>query len=97
MSTLLLTVLGAFAGTWDKRPLPAFRSNKTQALLIYLTTEAAFHGPQPHQREALMTLLWPDVLHRSAQTNLRQTLYQLRQVVPAIEQTDGEIPFVLAD
>ncbi|MCA9999117.1 MAG: hypothetical protein KDE56_25310, partial [Anaerolineales bacterium] len=97
MSTLSLTVLGAFAGSWDKRPLPAFRSNKTQALLIYLTTEAAFHGAQPHQREALMTLLWPDVLHRSAQTNLRQTLYQLRQVVSAIEQAEGEVPFVLAD
>jgi DNA-binding SARP family transcriptional activator len=65
---------------------------------MYLTTESAL-GATFHQRESLMTLLWPGLPLKSAQVNLRQTLYQLRQAIPASSQPESEeeIDFLLTD
>ena len=41
-----------------------------------------------HRREALMTLLWPNLDLKSAQDNLRQTLYQLSKAIPDQQQQD---------
>lgn len=46
-----------------------------------------------------MTLLWPGLPQKSAQANLRQTLYLLNQAVPEVQaRTEGEtVPLLLAD
>ncbi len=94
MSALSLSLLGNFKAFLDDRPLTQFRTNKVQALLIYLVTETAV----VHQREALMTLLWPDLPLQSARINLRQILYQLRKMIPELSTQDGagSAPFILA-
>jgi DNA-binding SARP family transcriptional activator len=87
---LSLALLGPFQAHVDKRPLTQFHTTKAQALLIYLAVE-----PQRmHQREGLMTLLWPDLPLKSAQQSLRQTLYRLRKV---IEPDTAANPIILAD
>ncbi|KAA3661266.1 MAG: transcriptional regulator, partial [Chloroflexi bacterium] len=95
MSTLSLSLLGPFQALLDKRPLPKFRTFRVKALLIYLTMEAT----QQHQRDALMALLWPEVSQEAAQVNLRQTLYQLRKIIPELNEKsgDGTAPFLLVD
>ena len=98
---LELQLLGSFAAFYGGTSLDRFRSSKTQALLAYLTTEAAF-GPNDttpvHQREQLMTLLWPHKSQKSAQVNLRQVLYQLRQSIPQVPDPAGRAtPFIVSD
>ncbi|MGD2078893.1 MAG: BTAD domain-containing putative transcriptional regulator, partial [Chloroflexota bacterium] len=45
-----------------------------------------------------MALLWPEMPRKSAQDNLRQTLYQLRRTIPEVSGQDGDsIPFILSD
>ncbi|MDX1688952.1 MAG: BTAD domain-containing putative transcriptional regulator, partial [Candidatus Promineifilaceae bacterium] len=98
---LELQLFGPFAVVYDDQPLDTFRSNKTRALLAYLVTEDAFAEkgrPAAHQRERLMALLWPRTPQQSAQVNLRQTLYQLRQAIPEVAGPDGgREPFLLSD
>jgi len=87
---LAISTLGPFALFIDERPLTQLTSQKAQALLIYL----AVGGQQVHQRDALMTLFWPDYPQKSAQQSLRQTLYRLRQ---AIEPKETETPLILSE
>ncbi|MDX1688373.1 MAG: BTAD domain-containing putative transcriptional regulator, partial [Candidatus Promineifilaceae bacterium] len=67
----------------------------------YLVTEDAFAEkarPPAHSRDHLMALLWPRTSQNSAQVNLRQTLYQLRQAIPEVAGPDGGLePFLLSD
>ena len=78
MPGLTLSLLGPFEAQLDGHQLTTFRTNKVKALLIYLTVEKE----RPVLREFLMQLLWPDTPRESAQTNLRQTLYRLRKMIP---------------
>ena len=97
---LELQLLGPFAAVYGEQALDSFRSNKIQALFAYLATEAAFREEaRGHGREQLMTLLWPGMPHKSAQVNLRQVLYQLRQMVPELPPREGQrpVPFLLSD
>jgi DNA-binding SARP family transcriptional activator len=95
MSILSLSLLGPFEASLDDQPLHKFRTTKVQALLIYLATELSV----AHRRDALMALLWPGLPQQSAQVNLRQTLYRLRQAIPKVMAKDGEgtVPFLLSD
>src|SRR5262245_10001372 len=95
MPALSLTVLGPFEANQDGQPLTRFRTSRVQALLAYLAVEA----PSTHGREFLSDLLWPGLLPKSAAENLRQTLYQLRLVIPTVPSKTGatEVPFVLSD
>ena len=77
MGNLSLTFLGLFQSTLDGKPLSAFRSARVQGLLVYL----ALTKQQPQAREVLATLFWPDEPETVAKKNLRQSLYQLRQVL----------------
>lgn len=94
MSELSLALLGSFEALHDGRALTHFRAKTAQALLIYLTCQ-----PEPHPREQLMTLLWPGMPQPSAQQNLRQSLYLLRQAIPELvtKSGNGRVPFLLAD
>ncbi len=98
MSGLSLSLLGPFGAAVGDRPLNKFRTNRVQALLIYLATENVSAANQ-HRREALMELLWPGLPQKSAQVNLRQTLYHLRKGVPEMPAADGgePVPFLLSD
>lgn len=95
MPRLKLFLLGPFSATIDDQPLTPFRTKAAQALLIYL----ACQREDAHGREHLMALLWPSLPQKSAQANLRQTLYLLKQAVPEVQAgTGGETaPLVLAD
>ncbi|MCP4426196.1 MAG: hypothetical protein GY803_17030 [Chloroflexi bacterium] len=95
MSPLSLSLLGPFQALLNERPLTQFRTNKVQALLIYLAVESGCSC----QREALMALLHPDLPQESAQVNLRQTIYQLRKTIPELAVREGEqtAPFLLTN
>src|SRR6185436_18218912 len=85
MARLTLTFLGSFQASIDGAPLRV-QSTRLQALLAYLALESA----RAHTREALSTLFWPDEPDQAAKQNLRQALYQLRQLLGG--QTE---PFLL--
>jgi DNA-binding SARP family transcriptional activator/predicted ATPase len=53
-----------------------FATRKTLALLSYLAV-----GNQPHHRDTLATLLWPESSQRDARTSLRHALGNLRTVL----------------
>ncbi|UCG24372.1 MAG: tetratricopeptide repeat protein [Chloroflexota bacterium] len=104
MPDLSISLLGQFAIRAGDRPLKKLRSRSVAALLIVLTSEA-----QPLRREWLIELLWPGSPVGTGRKNLRQTLYELRQAIPEIderrsaERSSAEPkmgsaqPFVLAD
>lgn len=77
MVHLSLTFLGSFQAALAGKQITAFRSAKVQGLLVYL----ALANQQPHARDVLATLFWPDEPDAVAKKNLRQSLYQLRQVL----------------
>lgn len=87
MTRLVLHGLGAFKATLDAVDLTAFSTDKVRALLIYLALETA----QPHRRELLASLFWPEMPQSTALTNLRLALHRLRQtfdeVVPDASAT----------
>lgn len=77
MTRLSLSCLGSFQVTLAGEPITSFRSSKVQGLLVYL----ALTSPIVHEREVLAEFLWPDEPESVAKKNLRQSLYQLRQLV----------------
>ncbi|MCI0581052.1 MAG: tetratricopeptide repeat protein [Chloroflexi bacterium] len=77
MVKLALTFFGTFQAHINGRPLTHFRSAKVQALLAYLAIEV----DQPHSRDSLAALLWPDKPDVVARQNLRQSLHQLRDIL----------------
>ena len=77
MPRLNMSLLGPYGVELDGKPVTAFASNKVRALLAYLATESG----QPHRRETLAGLLWPDWPERSARANLRNALSNLRKVI----------------
>lgn len=85
MGHLSLTFLGSFQVRLDDEPVTAFRSAKVQGLLVHL----ALGKQQPHAREVLATLFWPDEADAVAKKNLRQSLYQLRQVLGETASEEG--------
>ena len=88
MARLCISLLGPLQVSLDGEPATGFQSNKVRALLAYLATEAH----RPHDRDVLAGLLWPEWPHRSARSNLRYALSNLRQ---AIGDRQAEPPFLL--
>jgi WD40 repeat protein/DNA-binding SARP family transcriptional activator len=87
-SSLSIRLLGPFQVTLNGQPVVGFISDKVRALLAYLAAEA----DRPHRREALAGLLWPEWPERTARTNLRRALANLRRVIGDHEATP---PFLL--
>lgn len=77
MAHLSVTLFGAYQVALDDTLVVAFESDKVRALLAYLAVEAQ----QPHRREVLADLLWPNMPTTSARHNLSQVLFNLRQVI----------------
>ena len=87
MATLTVRLLGSPEITFGQQRL-SFRTRKALALLIYLVIERGMHS-----REALMTLLWPEIPAPKAAVTLRVTLSRLRQALqPAVETVLAERP-----
>ena len=77
MAHLSLGVLGSLQVFIDDTPVTMLESDKVCALLVYLAVEA----DQPHRRESLVGLLWPECPEQVARHNLRQALFNLRQAI----------------
>jgi len=88
VARLSLTLFGGFDATLDGELVTGFDSNKGRALLAFLAVESG----RVHRRESLATLLWPGYPDRSARTNLRNALANLRT---AIGDREAEPPFLL--
>jgi len=77
MAHLSIRFLGSFLVTLDGDAVTGFEWDKVRALLAYLAVEA----DQPHSREKLAGLLWPEMPEASARTNLRRALSDLRSAL----------------
>jgi len=77
MTLLTIRVLGPFQVQLSEEPVTNFATDKVRALLVYLASSP----DQPHRREALAGLLWPEFPERSARSNLRNVLANLRNVL----------------
>ena len=77
MSRLSIRALGPLLITLNGNPVIGFESDKVRALLVYLAVES----DQPHRREKLAGLLWPEFVERSARASLRNALANLRLVI----------------
>jgi len=87
MTRLTLSLLGSFRAELDGDPITDFESSQVRGLLAYLAVESE----RSHPRETLAGLLWPDWPERSARSNLRYALSNLRQ---AIGDREAERPFL---
>lgn len=91
MTQLNIRLLGSPEVSAGQKPL-SFRTRKTLALLVYLVVEGGMHN-----REALMSLLWPELPSRNASISLRSTLSRLRQSLRPAEgaliTADGKVGF----
>ena len=95
MARLEIRLLGVFQAILDGVPVAHFETHKTCALLAYLAVEAK----QPHQREILAEMLWPDRPEGAARANLRHTLRELRTLLgesSPSDQSSTAPPFLLA-
>jgi DNA-binding SARP family transcriptional activator/predicted ATPase len=77
VTRLVIRLLGPFQASLEGELIDGFHSDKVRALLAYLCVEEQ----GAHRREKLAGLLWPDLPERSARTNLRHALANLRQVI----------------
>lgn len=96
MSELHLRLLGAPEATLDALPVKRFGSIKALALLVYLVVEC----DRSHRRASLAALLWPDESDRTARSNLRHALFDLRQAIGdraghGADACDSESPILL--
>ncbi|UCC53740.1 MAG: hypothetical protein JSV68_07150, partial [Anaerolineaceae bacterium] len=77
MEVLRLKLLGLCQLSLGNRLLSAELSAKAQGLLVYLITTGC-----PHSRDVLAGLLWSDFPEHRARANLRDTLCDLKAILP---------------
>ena len=77
MEQLQLSLLGYFQALVEGTAVTDFPTDKTRALLAYLSVEAN----RPHRRDSLATLLWPEWDDATARGNLRLSLHRIRQTL----------------
>jgi DNA-binding SARP family transcriptional activator/predicted ATPase len=87
MTRLSLKLFGSFRLTLDGRVIDAIESDKARALLAYLAVEC----DQPHPREKLVGLFWPEQDNEHARGSLSQALYHLRGILGDRPLT-GQLP-----
>src|SRR5262245_48921955 len=75
VARLKIKLLGTPQVEIDNTPVN-FQRRKTLALLIYLAVTR-----QPHTRDTLATLLWPDYPQANARTSLRQSVNELKSAL----------------
>ena len=73
---LRLCLLGGFQAEVDGQPLPV------HPVLAGLWTYLLLHSSRPIHRDQLAFALWPDHSEEEARARLRQSLRQLRELLP---------------
>jgi hypothetical protein len=98
MPELRLSLLGPPSIACDGVPLDLHR-HKNVALLAYLAVGGANPGRQRHTREALVTLLWPELEPSRARAGLHRNLSALRKTLGGAVQARGRAadPWVVAE
>jgi DNA-binding SARP family transcriptional activator/predicted ATPase len=77
MARLALHLLGTLQVRLGGTPVAGFESDKERGLLAFLIEESH----QPHRREKLVGLLWPEFTESAGRNNLRRVLSNLRRVL----------------
>lgn len=91
MSTALrIYLLGGFHLQYGSTPLPSIPTQKGRSLLAYLLA----YRDQPHTRDLLAGLFWPDLPDARARRRLSQALWQVRRV---LEATASLEPYLQSD
>lgn len=88
MHKLQINLLGPIHFEMDGQMLVGFRSDKVRGLLAYLSVEHF----RPWNREFLAELFWPNFPEEAAQSNLRNSLSNLRVVIQDAKQNP---PFLI--
>src|SRR5439155_95334 len=70
-----IELLGGLRAVQGERVLARFRTHKAGALLAYM----AFYPEQPHSRDVLLGLFWPECSSRAGRRNLRVEIASLRR------------------
>lgn len=91
MPSLSLTLCGGVSVTGEGVSATSL-SAKSLALMAYLALE-----PGAHSREELTALLWGEYPEEKARASLRQTLMQLREVLPEWIQVDRTLVALTGD
>lgn len=91
MAPLKITLFASLQVAVNGRSVTDFATDKARALLVYLVVERH----QPHRRESLAALLWPDQPEARARQSLRQALSNLRQALG--DSDESPAPFLLID
>jgi len=84
--SIRIEMLGGFRMLHSSHASTRFQSQKTGTLLAYL----AYYSTQPHPREYLVDLLWPEAELESGLSRLKNLLWLLKQELGA------ELPLFLA-
>lgn len=75
---LYIKLFGRFRLEYKDEPVLLTNKPRLQELLTYLI----LHRDLPQTRQSIAFLFWPDSTERQALRNLRQLLFQLRQILP---------------
>jgi len=78
LSRLEVRLFGGFEVFHGNQPVTGFESQKVRALLAYLIVNRR----AVHSRDRLSGLLWPGKDEEIARRNLRQAVYNLRNILP---------------
>lgn len=89
------SLFGGFSLTWNEQPLPALPGATARSLLAYLLT----YRRQPHTRDLLAGIFWPDIADIAARRRLSQTLWQIGRFwrnLPTVQANPAAPPLLLA-
>jgi DNA-binding SARP family transcriptional activator len=90
-TSLKVTLFASFQVWLNGISITDFATNKARALLVYLVVERQ----QPHRREQLAAMFWPDQPDARARKSLQQALTHLRQALGDDDQ--NATPFLLVE
>ena len=92
MPGLKVRLFGKLHIEWNDTIIEGFDSSKVQELFCYLL----LHRERPHPREALASLLWDANSTAQSKKYLRQTLWQLQNILPD-QNEDNDTPLLLIE
>ena len=83
-SLIKLSLLGSWQLHHQANPRAKAPHRKEQGLLAYLAVEAE----QPHSRDSLIGLFWPELPAADARNNLRVTLFRLKPYLAGMTKSE---------
>ncbi len=85
-STVRFKLFGRFQAIYQGQPIEDLDTGKASELLVYLL----LNHERPHSRESLSEILWEAKSTSQAKKYLRQTIWQLQNVLPAPSKEQEE-------